>query len=323
MKGLHAAAAARQIGAEIGVARDAQCQEASVAIERQFRLGAVAAALVIGEKDLAAAGDPFDRAADPLRRPRDQHVLGIDEILRAEPAADIGRDEAHPSPARRRARAPPRRASRAGSGPRHARCSGRYPGRTAPTMPRGSIGLVTIRWLSSARVTTCAAVANAASTASASPVRHSKHRLPGASSAISGASGGAGRHRIGDGRQRRVVDDNRLGGIERGLARLGDDQRDRLAGVAHLFPGEQRLRRKGEILAGHGIGRRPRARAATARLRAPRRRSAPRARREAPAPRPYRSARSAHGRAASAARPHAPRSRTRGRRDSGLGRSGT
>ena len=101
---------------------------------------------------------------------------------------------------------------------------------------------------------TCAAVANAESTAAASPVRHSKHRLPGASSAITGASGGRAVDRIGDGRQRRVIDRDRLGGIERGLAGFGDDQRDRLAGVAHFFPGEQRLRRKREILAGHGIG---------------------------------------------------------------------
>ena len=130
LEGLHAAAAARQIGAEIGVAGDAQCQKASVTIERQFRLGAVAAALVIGEKNLAAAGDPFDRTADPLRRPRDQHVLGIDEILRAEPAADIGRDKAQPRRLDAERARQPRRGSRAGSGPRHARCSGRSPGHT-------------------------------------------------------------------------------------------------------------------------------------------------------------------------------------------------
>src|ERR1051325_7448830 len=67
----------------------------------------MAAALMIGEKDLGAAGDPFDRTADTLCDPRDQDVFGVDEILRAEPAADIGRDKAQtrwldPEYARRR-----------------------------------------------------------------------------------------------------------------------------------------------------------------------------------------------------------------------------
>src|SRR6266581_8065657 len=51
--------------------------------------------LVIAEKDLAAAGDPFDGPANPPRRPGDQHMLGVDEIFCTKTAADIGRDEAH------------------------------------------------------------------------------------------------------------------------------------------------------------------------------------------------------------------------------------
>ena len=64
-------------------------------IERQRRLRHVVARLVVGEKDLAARGDPFHRPADPPCRPQHQRVLGVGKILGAEAAADIGRDEAH------------------------------------------------------------------------------------------------------------------------------------------------------------------------------------------------------------------------------------
>jgi hypothetical protein len=53
------------------------------------------ARLMVGQETLAAGGDPFDRAADATRRPQDQHMLGINEILGAEAAADIGRDKPH------------------------------------------------------------------------------------------------------------------------------------------------------------------------------------------------------------------------------------
>ena len=46
--GLHPAGAADQIGAEIGVAADAQRQEAALGVQRQFRLGLMVARLVVG-----------------------------------------------------------------------------------------------------------------------------------------------------------------------------------------------------------------------------------------------------------------------------------
>src|SRR5262249_59693006 len=71
-----------------------QCQKTPVGIERELGLCLMIASLMVGEEDLAAPGDPFDLSADPLRRPRDQHLLGVDEILGAEAAADIRRDKA-------------------------------------------------------------------------------------------------------------------------------------------------------------------------------------------------------------------------------------
>ena len=57
--------------------------------------GVLVAALMVGEEHLAAGRDPLDRPPDPLRRPQQQRMLGIDKVLGAEPAADIGRDKAH------------------------------------------------------------------------------------------------------------------------------------------------------------------------------------------------------------------------------------
>ena len=56
-----------------------------------------------------------------------------------------------------------------------------------PTPPRGSIGFITIRWLSSVSDTTWAALAKAASVPAASPVCQSRQTLPGISLANSGA----------------------------------------------------------------------------------------------------------------------------------------
>src|SRR6516164_8319466 len=51
------------------------------------------ARLMVGEKNLAAGRDPFDRPADAPGRPQHQYMFGINEILGAEATADIGCDE--------------------------------------------------------------------------------------------------------------------------------------------------------------------------------------------------------------------------------------
>ena len=194
--GRHAAADAREIGADIGDARHLERQELARSIERQRRLGLHVARRMVGEEHLAAGGDPFHRPADLARRPGDQHVLGIDEVLGAEAAADIGRDEAQTLPARRPARGRRGCGWHGCSGSRCGACSGRSPDRTAPTEPRGSIGLVATRWLSRSSETTWAARANAASAPAASPTRQSMQMLPGTSGESCGAPaarGGIGR----------------------------------------------------------------------------------------------------------------------------------
>jgi len=59
---------------------------------------------------------------------------------------------------------------------------------------------------------------------------------------------------IGHRRQWLIVDGDKLGGVERLVAGLRDDQRHRLAGIADLAVGEERLRRKQKALACLGVG---------------------------------------------------------------------
>ena len=49
-----------------------------------------------GQQVLAARLDPLDGHAEPSRQQRQHQLLGIDLLLDAEPAADVGRDHAHP-----------------------------------------------------------------------------------------------------------------------------------------------------------------------------------------------------------------------------------
>ena len=63
-------------------------------VERHLGMRYMIAAVRVGEERLAAVRNPFHRASDALRRPQRHHFLGIDEDLRAEAAADIGRDDA-------------------------------------------------------------------------------------------------------------------------------------------------------------------------------------------------------------------------------------
>ena len=92
--GRHAGGEGRQIGAHIRDRVDLQRGEVAVGIERQLGLGDVVAAMGVGEEALAALPGPLDRPAEPLGGEQADALLGVDEDLGAEAAADVGRD--HP-----------------------------------------------------------------------------------------------------------------------------------------------------------------------------------------------------------------------------------
>ncbi len=236
LEGLYPAGA-DQIGPDIGHAGDAQGQKAAICGERQSRLGIVVARLVVGEEHLAAAGDPFDWTPDPPRRPQDQHVLRIDEILGAETAADIGGDKPH----RRR-----RDAQRAGgvvAGDVDA-LTGNMGGVAALTrIPQtdhaarldrvGDDAVVVEAELDDMRRRGKGRLDRrrvAGAPVEAQVARHLGRNLRCRRRAGSGNGG----HR----RQWGIVDHHRFGGIECSGTGQGDDQRHRLAGVADLVRGQ-------------------------------------------------------------------------------------
>ena len=72
-----------------------QPEDAVVGVERELGGGDVVAAHRVGEEALAALGGPLHR---PAQRPGGvgrHRVLGIEERLHPEAAADVGRDHPH------------------------------------------------------------------------------------------------------------------------------------------------------------------------------------------------------------------------------------
>ena len=84
----------REIGAEIGDDRDPQAEEMAAPVHGEFGAGEMVAPLVVADEALGAIRLPFHRALELARSPDRERVLGVDERLHAEAAADVGRDGA-------------------------------------------------------------------------------------------------------------------------------------------------------------------------------------------------------------------------------------
>ncbi len=78
----------------LAIVCDAQALDLAVGVERQFGVGHVIAAVRVGQERFRPLGRPFDRPVDLLRRPGANGLLGVNENLGAEAAADVGRDDA-------------------------------------------------------------------------------------------------------------------------------------------------------------------------------------------------------------------------------------
>ncbi len=90
---------------------------------------------------------------------------------------------------------------------------------------------------------TWAAWANSASVFALSPISQSNTWLRATSGQTSAAPGSVAWARLGDGGQHVEVDLDRLGGVARGLQRVGNDEGDRIADMAHGAVGQHRMRR--------------------------------------------------------------------------------
>ncbi len=72
----------------------AQAEQASVTVERDFKIPVLVALLHRRQKMLAAILDPFDRPAQAQGGRRERDLLRIHDELGAEAAADVGRHDA-------------------------------------------------------------------------------------------------------------------------------------------------------------------------------------------------------------------------------------
>ncbi len=70
-------------------------KKAAVGVERELRLDHLVAALIVAEERFRPLAGPFDRPADPFRRPGHQREFRIEGIAGAEIAADVARHHPH------------------------------------------------------------------------------------------------------------------------------------------------------------------------------------------------------------------------------------
>ena len=186
---------------------------------------------------------PLHRTADLLGRPEAHGLLGIDEDLRAEAAADVGRDHAQlvlgrdadegrqhePRDVRVLARGVEREAVRA-----------RSRSRRSPRAARSAFGIR--RLLTRSSLVTCLAPGRrrvGRRLVAEVPV---EDRVVGRDRRGSAAPGRCAVARVDDGRQHLVVDDDRFGRVPGLRQRLGDHHRDVVADIAHLALRQRRMR---------------------------------------------------------------------------------
>ena len=218
-------------------------EDLAFGVERHLGVGDVIAAMRVGEKRFGAIRDPFHRPADALRRPQRHDLFGIDENLRAEAAADVGRDHAQlvlgrhadeggddePRHMRILRRVPQR--ERAGAGivfaDRGARLDGVRHQAIVDDVELGDVLGRFERGLDRFGIAEMPLIDGVA-----------RRDLVNLRRALFLRRGG-----IGDRGQHRVIDLDLLGGVARLRQGLGDHHRDRIADMAGLAAGERRMRR--------------------------------------------------------------------------------
>ncbi len=231
------------VGADVREVAHREGEEAAVRVERELGLGDVVAAMLVGLQTFAALGNPFHRPADEARRERSEHVFRIEPALHAEAAADILGDDAELGlrllEHLRRDGAPDHVRALHGAAQRGA------------AVARGVFGDAAARLHG----------------VGGEPVDHHavtdhvrrggerlRDRCPVAGDMGEGLvvraalphRDRAGHDRVLGGRDRGqhlVVDLDRFGRVLRLLQRLGDDEGDGIADIAHPLAGEERLRR--------------------------------------------------------------------------------
>ena len=84
----------RNVGADVADGVHAQRKEPAAGVQRQLGLAHAVAAVLVGQQRFAAVAGPLDRAAELLRQPQHEPVLGVGPALAAERAAHVARHHA-------------------------------------------------------------------------------------------------------------------------------------------------------------------------------------------------------------------------------------
>ncbi len=235
----------RDAGADVVQRFELHREEAAIGVERERGLDVLVAALRIGEEALGAVGAPFHGPAEEARRNGGEDVLGIEIAARAEAAADIVGD--HAKPLGRHAEHLRKHEPLALHALRSA--AKRDTLRRRIVLDQGHARLhvmhdepvVEMRHahhmrgrregaLRRRRVAVLGVEAEIVRQLVPDPRRIGRQRPAG----------------FGDGRELFVLHRDALGGVLRQRARLGDDERHRLAGIAHLAARKRIVRRIGQ-----------------------------------------------------------------------------
>ena len=232
------------VGADVRRRPHAQAEELAVRVERELGLADPVARMLVGENRLAPLARPLHRPAELLRRPQDEAVLHVGPALRAEAAADVAGDDADrglgdAEDVDREHVAHPVRVLEVGI-------------ERVAILARVVIAERPARF-DELRVHAGDDVAPPYDMRRAReggigrrPVAHLEHvgDVVGAFVPDGRAAGVGCRGRRGDRGQRIVVDRDQFGGVLRLRGGLGDDQRDRVADVAHAAAREAGVRRR-------------------------------------------------------------------------------
>ena len=234
-------------GAQIARVRRPQRKKVAVLVDRELGFRHQVAAVEISQERVTAVAEPFDRAAYPLCRPGHQDKFRAGVVADAKIAADIAGDDAHRLfwHAQRAGDivALPNDAS-AGAG-----VDGELSGSGVIRAERGAqfhrhAGDAVDRCFQLARRKRPARTPRRSS--SLSPASESTHRFEPCCSQTSGAPGASASCRAGHAGKRFVAHLHPLGGIHRLRQCFRNDDRDRVADIAHGVDGKDRVRRDKE-----------------------------------------------------------------------------
>ena len=233
---------------------DFEGEKPAARVERQARPRMVVAAVGRSGEFLGALGDPFDRSAEPPRRPQHQHPFGVEKVLHAKAAADIGGGEPDALGRHVEHRAGKLLADRmdALAGQQQVE----RPGRLVPAPDRGArldrrrhdpvvdeLDLDDMGGLGERG-------ANPFAVAALEPEAEIAGRLL----PDGGRPRQQSRRRIDHGGERPIIDRDPLGRVTRRLAAFGDDQRHRIADMAHPPAGERKTWRHDQRIDGRDLG---------------------------------------------------------------------